>query len=197
MGVSSRCGRPGWRESVTSETLMQVQSPGGPHSGPAMRVLARAHPDIGVVLTELNRVLCEDTHDEHFVTLFLARFDPAVGSVVYAGAGHEAYHIGRAGTVTTLESTGLPLGIDKDATVIYAPPVALALGDVVLFLTDGIAESQAADGTLFGTERALGIVRDAIDRPCREIVDALWTAARDFSAHAPQRDDMTLVIVKA
>ncbi|HMJ65025.1 MAG TPA: SpoIIE family protein phosphatase, partial [Candidatus Binatia bacterium] len=75
-------------------------------------------------------------------------------------------------------------------------PIDLAPGDVVVLLTDGIEECLGADGTLFGTERALEIVREHREKPAQKIVEEIYQAVRKFSGSAPQTDDVTAVIVK-
>jgi serine phosphatase RsbU (regulator of sigma subunit) len=95
-----------------------------------------------------------------------------------------------------LENTSLPLGIDPDSTFACAPPIKLEPGEIILFLTDGILEAESADGSLFGSERALAIVRNSRNKPGDEIVDALWIAVRLLSRQMPQRDDMTVVLIR-
>jgi sigma-B regulation protein RsbU (phosphoserine phosphatase) len=161
-----------------------------------LHVLTRTHGDPGEILTAVNRLLSEDTEDEQFVTLFLVRLDANSPCLVYASAGQEGYLLDHAGKASRLESTGLPLGIDKDGVVACAPRIQLEPGAIILFLTDGILEAESADGSLFGGERALAVVRACRNRPCEEIVGALWSAVRQFSRRMPQRDDMTVVIIK-
>ncbi len=63
-------------------------------------------------------------------------------------------------------------------------------------LTDGIEETTAPDGTLFGLDRTLEVVRSCRAQPAQEIVQALYTAARAFSSHTPQIDDITTIVIK-
>jgi len=65
-----------------------------------------------------------------------------------------------------------------------------------VLLTDGIEECLAPDGTLFGTERALEVVRQHRQKPAQQIVEELYQAVRKFSGNAPQTDDVTAVVVK-
>ena len=92
---------------------------------------------------------------------------------------------------------GLPLGLIKDRPIESAPAIALHSGDLVLLVSDGIIESVSADGELFGLARALDLVRANCHLPAAEIVARLCQAAQDFGKHAPQKDDMTVVVIKA
>ncbi len=163
-----------------------------------LRVLARAHAEVSDILALANQVLVEDTREENFVTLLLARLDPHTRSFVYASAGHPtAYVLSETGEVKrALESTGIPLGISPD--VAYPSPDAITLepGDLVLFLTDGILEARAPDGTPFQPERVLDLVRYYREGSAMQIIDNLYHAVRAFTHNGPQTDDITAVVLK-
>src|SRR5262249_8210058 len=119
-------------------------------------------------------------------------------SFAYASAGHPAgYILDPAGTIqATLKRTGIPLGMSPETTYTTAPELSLAPGSLILLLTDGIEETAAPDGTLFGLERILSVVREKRANRAREIVDALYGAVRAFAAGSPQTDDITTIVVK-
>ncbi|MBI3864547.1 MAG: SpoIIE family protein phosphatase, partial [Planctomycetia bacterium] len=62
--------------------------------------------------------------------------------------------------------------------------------------SDGIIEAESAERELFGLPRAVEVVKAHRQRPAQEIVAAMFKAAHDFGRHAPQNDDMTVVVVK-
>jgi PAS domain S-box-containing protein len=163
-----------------------------------LRIVGRNREDPGEILTRANRVLAEDVGYERFVTVLLVSLDPQRRVLAYANAGHPAgYVLSASGeTKAQLKRTGLPLGIKPDTAYPPASEVALASGDVVLLLTDGIDEAVAPDDKLFGVERALEVVRSNRGGTAREIVDALFAAVRQFSQDLPQLDDATAVVIK-
>ena len=114
-----------------------------------LRALALTNARVGDILSLANRALAADVDDGRFVTLFLARLDPAARTLVYANAGHPpGYVLGHDGSVrAVLGSTGLPLGISDEADFPEAEAVALEPGDHVLLLTDGIIEAVGPDRT--------------------------------------------------
>ncbi len=163
-----------------------------------LRVLAGRREDVGEILTRANGILAEDVGTERFITLFLGRLDPKTRGLVYASAGHPAGYVLDAGSAikATLKRTGLPLGMRPDTRYLPAPEITLQPGELVLLLTDGIEETTAPDGTLFGLDRTLEVVRSCRAQPAQEIVQALYTAARAFSSHTPQIDDITTIVIK-
>ena len=162
-----------------------------------LRALAQAYSEVGEILTRANRVLtAADTDEFHFVTLTLARLDPRTRELVYASAGQRGYILDPSGDVTTLDSTSLPLGIDSRLEVPSAPSLTLRGGQVAAFFTDGVTEAESPNQGRFGTERALDVIHTYRDMPAREIIRMLHQAIGEFTHHRPQRDDITIVVVK-
>ena len=163
-----------------------------------LRVLAGRRDDPGEILTRANGILAEDIGSERFITLFFGRLDPKTRAFAYASAGHPAgYVLDAAGAIrAVLKRTGIPLGMRPDTNYITAPELILDPGNMVLLLTDGIEETSAPDGTLFGLDRILKVVRENQARPAREIVQTLYEAARAFAAQSPQTDDITAIVIK-
>lgn len=163
-----------------------------------LRVLVGRREDAGEILTRANKVLSEDVGSERFITLFLARLDCVRRSLVYASAGHPSgFILNRDGGVKRkLPRTGIPLGLRPDTTYESSSEIRLEPGDLVLLTTDGIEETISSDDKLFGNERLLEVVRANQKRPAREIVDALYLAACQFSGNTPQLDDVTAIVIK-
>ncbi len=143
-----------------------------------LRTLAHGLSDVGEILTRANQMLSADTHDFHFVTLALARLDAARCEVVYGSAGQRSYLLHADRSVTLLDSTSLPLGVDEATQVPTMPPILLRPGDVLLLLTDGLVEAVAADKQRFGVGRALETIQEHRERPAAEIIAALAACAR-------------------
>ena len=101
----------------------------------------------------LNEELGRFVVDESFATGVYAVVDTAQNEVTYCNAGHPAplqFHAAD-GTVSELESHGMPLGISA-AEAYPVSTLQLAPGDMLLFYTDGITEVRDAQGQLLGAE---------------------------------------------
>jgi len=127
----------------------------------------------------------------------LADLDPPTRSFVYASAGQEGYLLKADGGVTKLESTGLPLGILRDEVIDLSSPISLAANDIVLLITDGVHESKSVDGSPFGIDQVLEFVRAHQALRAREIVDAVCQTVLSHARHAPQGDDVTVMVIKS
>jgi phosphoserine phosphatase RsbU/P len=163
-----------------------------------LRAFLMTHTDVGEIVGLVNRALVNDTPDDRFATLVLARLDPRDHSLTYTSAGHvTGYVLDPAGGVRQpLESTGMPLGIHAEAEFPAAAPLQLRPGEVILFMTDGMFEAHSTDETPFGTARVLETVRAHRGRSAREIVDTLYSTVRAFCGVKASLDDMTAIVIK-
>jgi serine phosphatase RsbU (regulator of sigma subunit) len=163
-----------------------------------LRALSLTCSGVGDILTRANAALREDTADQHFVTLLFAALHPQDRTLVYASAGHNpGYVLDCTGNIrTALKSTEMPLGISGDTKFTTAEPITLMPGDVLLLFTDGVVEARGPDKTDFGTERMIDVIRQTCDRSSKDIVDAIYRAAREFADDQPQKDDITVLLAK-
>jgi len=163
-----------------------------------LRSYCRTLSNIGGILDLLNETLVDDTESNTFVTLIFGCLDPAERTLTYVNAGHPpGFILDRSGEVReALKSTDVPAGLFPNHTFDSGQTVALKPGDLVLFLTDGITESEAPDGTCFGARGALEVVRTYRQESSEQIVERLCQAALDFAQGQPQNDDITAVVFK-
>jgi sigma-B regulation protein RsbU (phosphoserine phosphatase) len=147
----------------------------------------------------MNRIIHKSTLTSRFVSMFYGELE-LNGVFIYVNAGHPPpFHIAADGTVRYLEEGGPVLGPLPDATyergfVIMKP------GDMLVFYTDGICETQGRDehGRLlgeYGIERLLEVAREHQGETAREVVDAIFASVEGFSRSAPPDDDRTVMVV--
>jgi sigma-B regulation protein RsbU (phosphoserine phosphatase) len=163
-----------------------------------LRAFAQTESDVSTILGLINRVLVPDVDADRFITMLLARLDPRSRTLVFASAGHQTAYLldADANLKQALPSTGIPLGIRTDADFPASGPIALQGGDVVLLVTDGVVEARSPDGTVFGSKRAVDLVRVYRRESARHIVDNLYHAVRAFARDLPQYDDITASVIK-
>ena len=150
-----------------------------------------------MVLSAVNRRILNDTDTNHFVTVFYGILDLVTGTLVYSNAGHWPPFLlcAHDQDVRRLIRTGPPVGIFGDETWVQSVS-QLAPGDVLVLYTDGITEAENGQGAFWGEERLLESVRTNLGRPVREMQDALLADAQRFVGHAPQSDDIALVVLR-
>ena len=156
-----------------------------------------ARPDY--VMRVANRRILMDTDPQAsmFVTAFYGILDPATGMLTYCNAGHNPpYLLNRQDGegVRALSKTGMALGVVEAMTWEQAA-VGMAPGDLLVLYTDGVTDAENEQSTFFGQERLLEVLRTNQERPAQDIQDTLIANIHDFVGHAPQFDDIALVVI--
>jgi sigma-B regulation protein RsbU (phosphoserine phosphatase) len=154
-------------------------------------------PSPAADIAHANRLICADSSEGMFVTLFYAQLDPRVGEFTYVNAGHNPPLLYRAGQEqgTKLVRTGMALGVLPD-TPFEQCAVHLDAGDLLVLYTDGIVDAVNAQWQRFGMERLERILLEHSRRPAVDLMAALEGAIDGFTASTSQFDDIAVVIVK-
>ncbi|MBN1140214.1 MAG: SpoIIE family protein phosphatase [Deltaproteobacteria bacterium] len=154
--------------------------------------------ELGELFRILNRSLLRDTGDELFMTLFYGVLDTRSGSLSWNSAGHGPVFWYQAGDrrIGELPATGIPLGIEEQATYPPAAPIALRAGDILLIGTDGLWEARNPQGEMFDTSRLRQVLATWSGKPARDIYQAVIDKVT-FFCRGERQDDMTLMVIKA
>jgi sigma-B regulation protein RsbU (phosphoserine phosphatase) len=70
------------------------------------------------------------------------------------------------------------------------------VGNILVFHSDGIAETTNAEGQFFGTTRLRKLIEQHHERTAAEIADLVLREVDWFTQSAPLADDRTLVVLK-
>ncbi len=158
--------------------------------------LVAADRSAAETLTHLNRKLSTELAPREFVALCFARYDPARGALEIANAGlPDPYRLSGGGRVEALAVPGprLPLGARRDVAY-EALAVTLAVGERVLFLTDGLPEAPDATGEPIGYEALAGLIASNAGAP-GDFLDRLLESVRGASGSALE-DDWTVLLLE-
>jgi len=165
------------------------------------RTLIRATASDGrppaAVFEQANRLILDDARSGLFVTCFYGILDATNNTFVYANGGHNypLHYQSATDQVESLQAQGIVLGIVPEPHF-EQRAVTIAPGDVVCFYTDGITEAMDSRRQLFDEERLIEVLRRSHNLPPEQIIERIIEAVTNFSAGAPQTDDMTLVVLK-
>lgn len=144
-----------------------------------------------------NQLICADSPNSMFVTLFAAQIDRASGDLIFVNAGHNPPYLYRATAdqPQRLARTGMALGID-DSTRFDQQVVHLDPGDTLILYTDGILDALNARGEEFGDERLRQVCAQHRMESATHIVAALRDEVLHFVGDQPLADDCTVVVVQ-
>ncbi len=148
------------------------------------------------MLKSMNDLIVQRLIEGRFMTLAFATWSRVRRRLRLANAGQEQPLLCKNGTCEKLNVVGFPLGMYEDVTYDEIS-VTLDPGDLVVFYSDGLEDTQNAQGQFFGSGRLQDLVAAHAVLPAAEIAKNLIAAVEEFSGGAPAADDRTLVILKA
>ena len=177
----------------------------------SVRSLFRAHAThaetVSEVTRRVNHTLTRDTLPGEFATAFIAWIDPGSRKLWYSNAGHDPPVIVRPSRSNTeeaaiqkLEAGGPLLGVDASFEYEH-DAVVMEEGDTLIAYTDGVTDAMTFDGRKFGRDRLMKSVRDQLeekpDSSAQEVCDRIIWDIRRFVGLSTERDDITLVVLRA
>jgi sigma-B regulation protein RsbU (phosphoserine phosphatase) len=163
-----------------------------------VREIAVDHPcPPACMLSLLNQRLVSARIDSRFIAMLFAVYDASSRKLTLANAGGPYPLLVRNGRVEAILLEGVPLGLIPD-TEYDETTIDLEPGDVLVFASDGILESENPTREEFGPERLAALLA-AISHghSAREIADQILAATDGHSgAGIEPHDDRTLVVLR-
>jgi phosphoserine phosphatase RsbU/P len=160
-----------------------------------MRSLAPQKLQPAEMLRQMNQVIGERRIEGRFMTACFATWQKGRQKLRVANAGQSQPLLYKGGKCDRIELAGFPLGIFEE--VQYDEwGVTLDTGDILVFHSDGIAETANREGQFFGTTRMLRLIEQHHELTCAELADLILREVDWFAQSAPLADDRTLVILK-
>jgi sigma-B regulation protein RsbU (phosphoserine phosphatase) len=151
----------------------------------------------GECLTKSNELLCKESVDCMFVTVFFAIYNIKTGEMEYSNGGHNSPVIIKAdGSVEMLPvSTSCMLGA-VDGITYPNEKLTLNAGDTIVMYTDGVNEAMNSDFQEYGDERMMKTLSQQLGKTCQEVIDGQLASLKDFVGNAEQSDDITILTLK-
>jgi sigma-B regulation protein RsbU (phosphoserine phosphatase) len=147
--------------------------------------------------SNINRVICQNTGFDKFITYFHGIYSKADRSFRYVNAGHNPPMLIRPdGSMELLEKGGLLLGVMKGMPY-ESGLTTIGPGDVLALFTDGVTEAMSPDEEEYGEERLERLLRENTGADAAHILNAVREDVRVFTDDAPVlSDDLTMIVVK-
>ena len=166
-----------------------------------VRSLVRAAPEIvtqpAALLNRVNRLIFQELSEvDMFVTAQLAYVDTMRRELITASAGHcplLIYSPDQPG-VKSISADGMPLGIIPDCEFIEVLE-PLPKASRILLYTDGMTDTQDAEGTFFGQTRLFQALSKPNLRTAEEICNHLASEITKFRGTANLYDDQTFLLI--
>src|SRR5450432_3050568 len=160
-----------------------------------MRSLAPQKLQPAEMLRQMNHLVSERRIEGRFMTACYATWQKGRQKLRVANAGQSQPLLYKDGRCDKIDLTGFPLGIFEE--VQYDEwGVTLDIGNILVFHSDGLAETANSEGQFFGTERLRTLIEKNHEKNSAELADVILREVDWFTQNAPLSDDRTLVIVK-
>lgn len=145
-------------------------------------------------LQKSNALLCHESVNSMFVTVFYGILNINTGVLSYTNAGHNSpFLIHRMGDVSMLPLTNdTVLGISEGVTF-HEYRLQLEPGDRIFLYTDGVTEAMDAGYNQYGEDRFLQLCRDMTSDTPSGMIDKATGAVAEFVGEAEQSDDITMM----
>jgi sigma-B regulation protein RsbU (phosphoserine phosphatase) len=166
------------------------------HVQASLRAQAENLYHIDSIMSKVNVALSKITEAARFASVFYCVLDCDRDILTYCNAGHNPPIVFRQdGTILSLETGGLVLGMFPDATYAHER-LQLMHGDVVFMYTDGVTEATDSDGRQIGLERISTLAKENMTSSAEEICSAVISEVKSFSSSLRLSDDITMVVLK-
>ena len=144
-----------------------------------------------------NNLLCKESVNCMFVTVFYAIYNVKTGHLCYCNAGHNSpFLTHNDGKVEMLPMSsnciiGAIEGLDYTEGTLQ-----LEKGDVLTMYTDGVNEAVNNAFEEYGDQRLADTLGQMFGKNCQDTIDGLLQSVRTFADGAPQSDDITMLSLK-
>lgn len=143
-----------------------------------------------------NDMLCEESVDSMFVTVFYGVLDLETGQIDYTNAGHNTPYVVHpdgsiealpiAGNLIVGAVSGVPY---KNGTLMLKP------GDKLVMYTDGVTEAMDPQFVELGDARFEELLKKQGSTDCKQTTEAIAQYVKEWANGAPQSDDVTIMVL--
>jgi sigma-B regulation protein RsbU (phosphoserine phosphatase) len=149
------------------------------------------------MLQMLNRRMHGARLDSRFIAMLYAVYDAATRRLTLSNAGGPYPLLVRDGSTQEIRVEGVPLGLFSDSEY-EETTIDLQPGDIVLFASDGILESENAREEEFGSARLHALLASAgPEVSANELSEKIIVATDDHSGPGSNpHDDRTLLVLR-
>jgi sigma-B regulation protein RsbU (phosphoserine phosphatase) len=165
----------------------------------ALRLRASLPGRPAEIIADVNRQFTSDVGcSGAFMTLFYLAIDHPCKTIRWVRAGHDPAicYDPVSERFEELGGHGVPLGVDETAAFEESEKKELRLGEIIFIGTDGIWETRAPDGRLFGKKKLYDLIQTFSARSAGEITQEVLKALEAFRHGHKPSDDITMVVIK-
>lgn len=162
-----------------------------------IRTRSFENENIGQIVNDVNKSICNESTNGMFLTLVLAQLNPKTNEIFYVNGGHNPPILvsSTKEEFQYLMPTGMLVGVDETATYSTAS-ITLLSGEFLLLYTDGAIDALNGNGESYGQERLENVLNGSMNLTSTQIAEKLVEDIAKFSGDTKNFDDITIVVIK-
>ena len=164
------------------------------HLHAIFRTLIALNLSLPEIVGRANRLFSQTTMADSYATLICGRANRS-GDVEMCNAGHPPPLINQSDRVTSIEATGLPVGIFPDGQF-DTKTFQLRRGESVVIYSDGFSEARDPLNREYGTERLSSLLRKNFGLPAEGLIGACTEDLVAFRQGQLQTDDLSMMVAR-
>ncbi|GAB4493591.1 MAG: hypothetical protein OHK0019_17870 [Saprospiraceae bacterium] len=148
------------------------------------------------IVREMNAAVYRVTQGDKFITLFLAKYDPADRTLHYINAGHTPPLLLTQGEVTPLKNGCTVLGWLPELPFLETGGLCLTDEALIFSYTDGLTDVRNKAGEEFAEEKLISFLRENTQLGAKELNTKLLAHVENYRERQPYPDDITVLTCK-
>lgn len=151
-----------------------------------------------VIVTQINKTICENNDANMFATLFVGVLNLQSGKLVYCSGGHEPPLLINNDVVRLSFVPVVPVG-SFDGTIYRALELVMEPDTILFLFTDGLDEAMNKNGEMFGRGRVHDVAHQASvsgQLSPQSLINQMREAVETFVGEAEQSDDLTMLAIQ-
>ncbi len=164
------------------------------HLHATFRTLIALNLSLPEMVSKANRLFSQTTMADSYATLICGRASQR-GEVELSNAGHCPPLVSQSGRVTSIEATGLPVGIFPDGQF-GTKTFRLQPGESVVIYSDGFSEARDLSNREYGTERMSSLLIKNFGLSAEELIGVCAADLLEFRQGNQQADDLSMMVMR-
>jgi sigma-B regulation protein RsbU (phosphoserine phosphatase) len=159
-----------------------------------VRAIALTENSAAQCMYRSNKILCQESVNDMFVTVFYGILNINSGVITYCNAGHNPpVLIRKDGDASFVPMTNdMVLGAMPDIPY-HEKELVLRPGDNLFLYTDGVTEATNLQHERYGTERLLENCKQSATKSPEKLIKEITGTIEHFTIGVSQSDDITLL----
>ena len=148
-------------------------------------------------VSTVNDILCGESVESMFVTVFYGIYDLQTGMIDYTNGGHNPpFVLHPDGTAEELKTESNPVLGAVAGMPFKSGSLLLNPGDALYLYTDGVTEAENMEHSLFGESRLKDTLESVRGAESSQMIEAVSAKVKEFVDGAPQSDDITQLVIR-